>query len=188
MIARKPVAVTMLLISYCGNVRRWFACRIDHNSKEPSMKLKTLEDLIDWTRLMHKHLGQSLKNCSRNNTDARAKWLLEYLSEHEKALEKTVAEFEKQADPKALRTWVYDYLCYAPVGPYRRCDKPYATMSFDEICEEIFSTHGQITDLYRSLAERAETPQTRNLLLSLLKMEENKAMRMAQQINRSMDL
>lgn len=152
------------------------------------MKLKTFEDLIEWTRQMHQHLGQSLKHCSKSNPDPRAKWLLEYLSEHEKALEKTVAEFEKQADPKALHTWVYDYLCYAPVEPYQRCDKPYATMNFDEICEEIFSIHGQITDLYRSVAERAETPQSRKLLLSLLKMEESKAMRMAQQINRSSDM
>ncbi len=38
--------------------------------------------------------------------EPRAKILLEYLAAHEASLESTVASFERQADPKALHTWV----------------------------------------------------------------------------------
>jgi uncharacterized protein YpiB (UPF0302 family) len=63
------------------------------------MKIETFSDLIEWTRKLHAYLGQCLKHCSTQQDESRAKWLLEYLSDHEATLEKAVASFEKQADP-----------------------------------------------------------------------------------------
>jgi uncharacterized protein YpiB (UPF0302 family) len=53
---------------------------------------------------MHRHLARCLKHCSTRQEEQRAKWLLAYLTDHEAVLEKTIAGFEKQADPKALNT------------------------------------------------------------------------------------
>jgi hypothetical protein len=152
------------------------------------MKIETFHDLIEWTRQLHANLAQCLKHCSTGQEETRAKWLLEYLAEHETTLEETVAGFEKQADPKALHTWVYDYLSHAPITPHQACSSPYAEMSFDDISREIFSLHNQVIELYRYLEGRAEIPEARDLIRELLKLEEHEAMRLAQQINRARDM
>ena len=152
------------------------------------MNIETFQDLIDWTRQLHAHLAACLKHCATQQEEVRAKWLLEYLADHEAALERTVASFEKQADPKALHTWVYDYLSRVPIAPHQACLSPYAGMSFDDICREIFSLHDQVIELYRYLEGRAEIPETRELVRELLKLEEHEAMRLAHQTNRARDL
>lgn len=152
------------------------------------MNVETFRDVIEWTRALHEHLAQCLKHCSTQQEEQRAKWLLEYLAEHEAALEKVLAGFEQQADPKALNTWLYDYIAYAPIKPHQSCSAPYAEMSFDEICQEIFDLHNQLIDFYRYLEGRTEIPATRALISELLCLEQHEAMRLTHQTNRSRDL
>ncbi|XKH61651.1 hypothetical protein LG290_08105 [Halomonas sediminis] len=155
---------------------------------ERRMKIQTFQDLIEWTQQLHAYLAECLKHCATQQEEARAKWLLEYLADHEATLGQTVANFEKQADPKALHTWVYDYLSHVPITPHQACSSPYAEMSFDDISREIFSLHDQVIALYRYLEGRADIPEARELVNELLKLEEHEAMRLAQQINRARDL
>lgn len=152
------------------------------------MKVETLQDLIDWTRMTHKRLSECLEHCSTKQEEQRAKWLLEYVAAHEKALARTVDRFEKEADASALHTWVYDYLGHTPVDPHKVCSAPYAKMSFDEITASIFDTHNQIIDLYRYLQGRADVPAARELVENLLSLEEHETMLLAQQANRLNDL
>lgn len=152
------------------------------------MKIETFHDLIDWTRQLHAHLAECFRHCATQHEEDQGKWLLEYLSAHEATLERTVASFEKQADPKALHTWVYDYLSHTPIAPHQACSAPYAEMSFDDICREVFSLHDQVIELYRYLEGRAEIPEAQDLVRELLKLEEHEAMRLAQQTNRARDL
>ncbi|QTF92869.1 ATPase [Halomonas sp. BM-2019] len=152
------------------------------------MYVATFHDVIEWTRALHEHLARCLKHCSTQQEEERAKWLLGYLADHEAALEKTLAGFEKQADPKALNTWLYDYIAYKPIKPHQSCSAPYAEMSFDEICQEIFDLHNQVIDFYHYLEGRTEIPETRALIGELLCLERHEAMRLAHQANRTRDL
>lgn len=152
------------------------------------MKVETFADLIDWTRAVHHRLAECLEHCSNETDQGLAKLLLSYLADHEATLEKIVDGFEKRADPKALHTWVYDYLGHEPIDPHRACDKPFASMTLDEICKSVFELHSQVTSLYRYLVGRAEIPEARELLLALLDMEEHEVMRLAQQTNRIRDM
>lgn len=152
------------------------------------MKIETFHDLIDWTRQLHAQLAECFRHCATQQEEARAKSLLEYLADHEAVLEHTVASFEKQADPKALDTWVYDYLSHAPIKPHQACNLPYAEMGFEDISREVFSLHDQVIALYRYLEGRADIPEARDLVRELLKLEEHEAMRLSQQINRARDL
>jgi len=147
------------------------------------MKVETFADVLDWTRALHRRLGECLEHCSTYSEEELAKLLLEYLADHERALEKIVEGFAERADPKALNTWVYDYLHRQPIDPHRACDAPFARMTFDEICRSVFDLHKQVADLYRYLAGRVDIPGTRDLVESLLAMEEHETMRLAQQTN-----
>lgn len=152
------------------------------------MEIRTFEELIDWTRDLHAHLARCLRHCSTAHQEERARMLLDYLANHEAELEKIVAEFEAQADPHALKTWLYDYLAHRPVQTHRTCDGHYAELDYDGIVKEVFDFHDQVTELYAELVRKADIPEAQELLQSLLEMEEHEAMRMAQQVNRGKDI
>lgn len=152
------------------------------------MDIKTFGELINWTRDLHAHLARCLSHCATKNEEERARALLDYLATHESEMERIVNEFKSQGDSKALETRVYDYLSHHPIKTHRTCDEPYAQLDFEGICREIFDFHDQIEDLYRTMADKAEIPEAKELLQSLLTMEENEAMRLARQIGRMNDL
>jgi len=138
------------------------------------MDIKTFGELISWTRDLHAHLARCMSHCATKNEEERARALLDYLATHESEMERIVNEFKSQGDFKALETRVYDYLSHHPIKTHR--------------CREVFDFHDQIEDLYRTMADKAEIPEAKELLQSLLTMEENEAMRLARQIGRMNDL
>lgn len=152
------------------------------------MEIKTFEDLIDWTRQMHHHLSRSLHDSAGQATNERAAALLDYLSSHETKLEQAIEEFEKQADPKAMKTRIYDYLSHKPIDSRAASDTHYANLDFDGIAREIFHFHDQVMDLYDSLIGKAEIPEAKSLLEDLLALEEHEAMRLSRQIGRMDDV
>ncbi len=152
------------------------------------MDIRTFRELIDWTRDLHANLARCMSQCATKNEEERARALLDYLATHESEMERIVNEFEKQGDAKALETRVYDYLSHNPIKTHRTCDEPYARLDFAGICREVFDFHDQIIDLYKTMVGKAEIPEARELLESLLTMEENESMRLARQIGRMDDL
>ena len=152
------------------------------------MKVKTISDLIDWTRLMHHQLADHLNAGAAQHEQELAKMLLSYLADHETALEKIIDGFEHRADAKALNTWVYDYLNNDPIDPKRKSNADFSDMSFDEICLSVFDVHNQAIDLYRELLGRADIPEAQELLQDLLSIEEHETMRLAMQTNRMRDM
>lgn len=152
------------------------------------MKVETFADLIDWTRAVHHRLAVCLEHCSNETDEGLPRLLLSYLADQEAILEQIVDGFQKQANPKALHTWVYDYLGHEPVDPHRACDRPFAGMTFDEICESVFDLHRQVRSLYRHLIGRAAIPEAQELLQALLDMEEHETMLLAHQTNRIRDM
>ena len=152
------------------------------------MKVRTISDLIDWTRVMHQQLAARLAEGSQQHEQEMAKLLLSYLADHEATLEKTIDGFEQRADPKVLKTWVYDYLEHEPIDLTRSGDAPFAEMDFNEICGSVFDVHNQVIDLYRDLLGRADIPEAQELLQTLLDIEKHETMRLAQQTNRMQDM
>ena len=147
------------------------------------MKVERFEDLIDWTREAHAHLARCMTSCADRQAETRAKWLLIYLADHEKALSQTIARIAAHADAKAMHTWICDFLARAPMQLGQKC-KAYHHMDIEAISADVFDMHNQILDLYRSLARRAEIDGARTLAEDLLELEQHETMRMAQQVNR----
>lgn len=154
------------------------------------MDIKTFDDLIEWARELHGHLARCLAEGADKNQQERARALLNYLSDHESELERITAEFQKRADLQALQTRLYDYLDkeHKPITSHRTCDGHYADLDFDGIVREVFDFHDQVTDLYDSLAGKAEIPEAKELVESLREMEKHEAMRLATQIGMMNDV
>ncbi|MAC33280.1 ATPase [Parahaliea mediterranea] len=152
------------------------------------MEIKTFYDLIEWTRELHAKLAKCLAHCASRHGDERASMLLEYLASHETEMEKMVAAFERQADPKAAHTYVYDYIPHNPITTHLDCDDHYAKLDADAISAEVFDFHEQIIDLYQSLVGKAEIREAAELVQSLLAMEEHETKRLVRQVERMDDL
>lgn len=152
------------------------------------MQIKTIKDLIDWTRNLHGHLANCLAQGASEHGETKAKALLDYLATHEAELEKTLEGFETDGDAKALGTWIYDFLSQKPIETHRTCNLPYTKLDFNAIAHEIFDLHEQVIDLYKHLAERAEIPETSELLNNLLELERHEAMRFAREVGRMQDV
>ncbi|MCH8552985.1 MAG: ATPase [Natronospirillum sp.] len=152
------------------------------------MQIKTVGELIEWTRTMHELLAQCLTNCASNHGDERAASLLTYVAAHEAEMEKMVAEFEQEANSRASDTYVYDYIPHNMITAHSVCDALCAKLDIDEIRAGIFNFHKQINALYRTLLGTAVIPEATTLLQSLLDMEENQTKRLASQIGRMDDL
>lgn len=152
------------------------------------MDIRTFGDLIDWTRQLHGHLSACLKHCRDSQKEERTRYLMDYLADHEAKLEATVAEFEKQAPARALKTYVYDFLKHQPIKAHDACNEPFATLDYAAVCQLVFDYHDQVMALYNELMGRAEIPETKALVRSLLEMEEHEAMRLVRQTERMDDL
>jgi rubrerythrin len=152
------------------------------------MDIKTFGELIDWTRDLHAHLASSLSDGATKHEEERARALLDYLATHESEMERIVSEFERQGDPKALETRTYDYLSHNPIKSHRPGDERYTKLDFDGICREVFGFHDQIIELYKTLVEKADIPEAKELFESLLTMEQNESMRLARQVGQMQDL
>jgi hypothetical protein len=110
--------------------------------------------------------------------------LLEYLASHETEMEKMVAAFERQADPKAMRTYVYDHIPHNPITTHLVCDDHYTKLDAAAISAEVFDFHEQIISLYRTLVGKAEIQEAAELVRSLLDMEEHETKRLVRQVER----
>ena len=152
------------------------------------MEVRTFFDLIDWTRQLHASLAECLAHCASLHGDERASMLLEYLASHESEMEKTVAAFERQADPKAARTYLYDYMPHNPITTHLVCDDHYAKLDAAAISAEVFDFHEQIIELFRSLVGKAEIREAAELVQSLLDVEEHETRRLVRQVERMDDL
>lgn len=152
------------------------------------MEITTFGELIDWTRKQHGNLARCLGHYAAQHRSERARGLLQYLANHESEIEYMVADFERQADNKALDTLLYDY----QTSPSRRspnpCEAHYTDLDFDEICQEVFSFHDYLIGIYEVLARKALIIEVRELVGSLLEMEQHEVKRLAQQTTMMKDL
>lgn len=152
------------------------------------MEIKTYEELIDWVRNMHGLLARTMEEGADATSNEEAGALLHYLADHEKELARITEEYEHQAAPNVLQTRLYDYLTRSPMRVPDPRDSHFGSLSFDDICREVFAFHDRIIEIYHSLDEQAITPETHELVEALQKMEKNESMRLARQVASTRDM
>lgn len=152
------------------------------------MEVETLRDILHWTRELHQYLADCIKRGATRNEDQRAKLLLDYLADHERKLAHTLERFEETASPKALDSWVYEYLDRTPITRLPASDRSFSAAGAREAMAEVIELHEQVLSLYHYLQGRAETASTRELLDELTDLEQHQTMQMVHNANRFEDL
>ncbi|WP_394240782.1 hypothetical protein [Halopseudomonas laoshanensis] len=149
---------------------------------DKEMQSETYEELIEWTGALHRKLAERLEQGMDGEPGEKAKWLLEYLADHERKLNDVVSKISKHGNAGALHTWLYEHLS-EKLPTDKRQTLSFVGMSFEEISEAIMDIHNQLIELYRSAAGRAPTPEVRELMEEMLELEEHETLRLASQVD-----
>ena len=152
------------------------------------MNVQSFDSMIEWTKDLHYQLAEVLAEAQRVQLDERSKWLLNYLKEQEVRLGDMVEGFQDQAEEKALNSQIYDWESHTPDELASYTDKPFGTMSYDDVAEHVLHAHNEIMLLYRYLLSRYSIAEERTLMEGLLNMEERETMQISQNINRGRDM
>lgn len=152
------------------------------------MQVESVKDILEWTVRFHHELAYCLKDCARVNQDQRAGLLLNYLADHEKTLERMMAEFEHTADLNALNTWCYEYVDKHPIVKHEHNDVPYAELDSRDIMARVTKLHEQVIEMFKDLYQRAPVKSEKALLEQLFEVESHEAMRISQSANRLEDI
>lgn len=152
------------------------------------MQIETLKDILHWTAEFHEQLSTTLTRSAANNEGERERMLLDFLADHEERLAIVIEKYEKNGDQHALSTWCYEYLDKQNINLKHHTDIPFSQLSVTEIMEVLVDEHQQVIELYRYLASRADISSAKELLDSLVSLEEHEMMLMAHAANRLNDL
>lgn len=147
------------------------------------MKAQTFQYLTEWTAQFHTNLADAMEKGRPQQTDERAKWVLEYLIDHERTLAKEVEGFKEQADSKALETWLYEHLTETLPPDARTRDIDFGTMDFTAISTEIFDVHNQVIEVWESMISKGAVPEAKELAQKIYDLEKNETLRLADQIS-----
>lgn len=152
------------------------------------MQIETVKDVLHWTREFHHYLSQCLSHCKSKNTSERARMVLDYLSDHETKLQNVIAGFETSGNEHALNTWCIEYLEKQPIVQHVHCEQPFSKLDAEQIMDAVVDQHCQVIELYRYLATRVEIPVAKELMETLLSVEEYEIKRLVQSTNRFNDI
>ena len=134
------------------------------------MAYKRTKDLLDRARLFHKRLGELYKRLETVSKQEQVKMLLDYMSRHEKHLTESLSKYEEEASRRVMDYW-YKYTpnnksCENLENIELRPD-----MTIDDVISLAMRMDECLVELYRSVAENAESEEVKEIFNSLLEME-----------------
>lgn len=152
------------------------------------MTVETIKDILDWTRNLHVQLEEVYRTTSDETDSERTKMLLSYVADHEAKLAEAIEHYEKDVTVNMIDTWVQDYIMKNPFMQGMMTSLKFAGMSGDEILNATLSSHQHLINLYKDLAESAQTKQLQELFENMQSLEMHELMRMVHTTERFNDL
>ncbi len=135
------------------------------------MSFGQAKQILQYAQNFHKFTSEYFKKLSDSTEQPRMKLLLDYMSRHEKHLERVLKEYESNTKSKALDTWLqFSSECsvFKPVEEISYTD--------DLTPEKVFEIAAQIDQCminsYTTVINRTTNPEIRELFENLLKLEE----------------
>ncbi|ART79770.1 ferritin family protein [Oceanisphaera avium] len=155
------------------------------------MQVTNFTQLIDWTRQLHQQLAQVLTRGGELHSQERARMLLKSLAEQEQELANTLHEFDQQTKTEALDAYVpYLYSAFEqrPINTQQVYTQPFDRLSIAEISKMMFEVHDQVVDFYQRLAQESQVPEAKELVDSLLELEQEAEKQIASKIQGMEDM
>ena len=135
------------------------------------MASQTVRQLLERIQDFHRQLGAFYEATAEQAARAKAKALLEYMGQHERALQACLADYERDASAKILDTWIQ----FLP--DLEQCqDFDEVEISKDLSVEDVVRMSLRFDDclirFYREMAEIAVSQDVKEAFESLARLEE----------------
>ena len=152
------------------------------------MSVETIKDILDWTRSLHEQLAEVYRTTSEEADSERTKMLLTYVADHEVKLAEAIEHYEKNATVTILDNWVQDYIVKNPFMQGMMTSMKFAGMDPDQILNTTVASHQHLIDMYKGLAESAQSSALKELFENMESLELHELMRMVHSTERFNDL
>ncbi len=148
------------------------------------MAFETVRDILDRMRNFHTKVSEYYHQLYCIADKERVKLLLDYMSRHEKHIEKCISEYENDASKDILDTW----FMAAPASTHRECFEDSDLnhdMSIDDILTVAMCLNDCLINVFKRIIESTEYSNIKEIFRSLLSLEEQERRKM---VNESLEL
>lgn len=145
------------------------------------MRFKTVKDVVEHARQLHKQIAGFYKQLSHRQHQERIKMLLDYLARHETSLEKMLANFEKDRSQQIWDEW-FQFATDDTLPQTLKGAAVHANMDMDEIISLALQLDDYFINLYRDMAQNASSVAVKEIFENLLaaeQQEKNRTVRAA---------
>lgn len=131
------------------------------------MRFEQTSDVLDHVGLFHRRVSDLYRQLTEHASSERVRMLLDYMARHEAQLAKSVADYKAESPPQVLASWfkyTHDEDIFEPLQGV----DPEADLPFDDVLDLAVELDAQLLELYREMAERAQSPEVKDLFNNLL--------------------
>ncbi|WAL76949.1 hypothetical protein [Shewanella sp. DAU305] len=154
------------------------------------MQIETLYDVMQWTKNIHQQLHVFAAHCALENDSERSELLLEYISSHEKKMERVIRQFEDNgnSNSNALNTYCRHFYEKTAIPIHLTDEHPFEKMDTDEIAIATLEYHKNIVGLFEYLQNCSSAPSVTEFLSNILSLEEAEKRLLARNMKQIDDL
>lgn len=142
------------------------------------MRFKTIHEVLAWTGSFHQHLAEEYQRLSSGEPRERLRLLLQYLADHERALQQALAAYCDGTHDGALETWydaAPDVPLPTPPGTLLEATQADAIMM---LVQTALTFHDTVIELYSKLAAIAPNETIREIFENLCALENHEKLRL----------
>lgn len=141
------------------------------------MEYERTRDILNHARKFHSRLQAWYEGLSGQAEKHRVKLLLAYLSRHEERLSEHLARYETHAAQEVLDTW-FQYVPEEDTMQRFRAIELTPDMTVNQVVTAALKLDQYLVDLFREGARRTMSSEVREILNSLLELEEEEQLRL----------
>ena len=142
------------------------------------MAYQTIRDLVAHVRTLHRRLRDLVCEAETQADDERTALLLEFIDEHEAALERTIAAAEQKGGEAVLDTWL-QFEQTSELDRAMRQSEPASSRSGYEIVDHVLRTENALIRLYELLQGSTSSSSVQTFFASLMEIEDSAVRRSA---------
>ena len=120
-----------------------------------------IHKIIENVRLNHKQLSDFYVQLHRKDEKERLKMLLDYLTQHEKHRDETLAKYEDETSSKAMDVW-YKYIPIDNTSTYLENVIFKSNMSIHDVICIALDLDDRLIEMYKRLVDNSKNTEVRN--------------------------
>lgn len=151
------------------------------------MQFRQVREILEWIQTIHERLAQRYSRLADQSTNERVTLMLEYLADHETALQNALEAYETDAADGLLNTWFDQAPELEFPASLTELKINLQDASVMDIVKIAISSHDFLMGIYRELSDLTDAETVREIFSNLLELEQHEAMNTVRDAQRLQD-